>query len=182
MGAIRIASAALIGAGALALAPSTATAAQNSPNATSDTSFAFSVTPSVIAPGGQVTLNVTNCPVEATVSSGVFDTVTVPQNSSRNATVDWDAKRGATYTVTFTCNGTRRTSQLTITGASPTTSSTVRPTVRSTISPLGVRGGLGGSAKGDLDTVELAVGATLIAIAGTGVFYVLRKRSGGRQH
>ncbi|MEU9099827.1 hypothetical protein [Streptomyces sp. NPDC048361] len=186
MGAIRIASAALIGAGALALAPSTAMAAQTGPNAAGDTSFAFSVTPSVIAPGGQVTLNVTNCPVEATVSSGVFDTVSVPQNSSRNATVDSDAKRGATYTVTFNCDNTRRTAQLTITGASPTTSSTVRPTVRptvrSTISPLGVRGGLGGSSGGDLDTVELAVGASLIAVAGAGVFYVLRRRSGGRQH
>ncbi|MFG2717958.1 hypothetical protein ACGFW5_06590 [Streptomyces sp. NPDC048416] len=185
MGAIRIASVALIGAGALALAPSTAVAANGSANANPGTP-AFSVTPSVIAPGGQVTLNATNCSGDATATSGVFNTVTIPKDSSRNATVDSDAKRGASYTVTFNCDGVRGTTQLTIAGGSPTASSTTRPTVsptvRTTTPPLGVRGGLGGSTGDGLDVVELAVGAALIAVAGGGAFYVLRRRSAGRQH
>ncbi|MFE4857161.1 hypothetical protein [Streptomyces sp. NPDC056670] len=185
MGAIRIASATLLGAAALSLAaPTAATAADGSTGGSNITPFAFSVTPSVSAPGGQVTLNVTGCSSAATVSSGVFDTVTVPKDSSRNATVDWDAKRGASYTVTFSCDGARGTTQLTISGGSPTTSSTVRPTVRPTATtPLGVRGGLGGSVDGSLSPVELAAGATLIALATGGTAYALyRRRSATRRH
>ncbi|MFB7645864.1 hypothetical protein ACFC0S_01305 [Streptomyces sp. NPDC056084] len=185
MGAIRIASATLLGAAAaLSLAAPTATAAGGTAGGSNITPFGFSVTPSLIAPGGQVTLNVTGCSTEATVSSGVFDTVTVPKDSSRNATVDWDAKRGAAYTVTFSCDGARGTSQLTISGGSPTTSSTVRPTVRPTVTtPRGVRGGLGGSVDGPLSPVELAAGATLIALATGGTGYALyRRRATGRRH
>ncbi|KOU34070.1 hypothetical protein [Streptomyces sp. WM6378] len=186
MGAIRIASTALLGAAALSFAaPTAATAADGSSNATNIPPFGFSVTPSVVAPGGQVTLNVTNCPGNATVSSGIFDTITIPPESSRNATVDASAKRGASYTVTFTCNGTRGTAQLTITGGSPTTSSTVRPTVRPTAtatSPLGVRGGLGGSVKESLDPVAMSVGATLVATAVGGAVYFLRRRRFDRRH
>ncbi|GGY58798.1 hypothetical protein [Streptomyces xanthochromogenes] len=198
MGAIRIASATLLGAvAALTLAvPTTAAAAGGSTGGSTGSStgsstggsnitpFGFSITPSVIAPGGQVTLNVTGCSTEATVSSGVFDTVTVPKDSSRNATVDWDAKRGAAYTVTFSCDGARGTSQLTISGGSPTTSSTVRPTVRPTVTtPRGVRGGLGGSVDGSLSPAELATGAALIALATGGTGYALyRRRATGRRH
>ncbi|MGW2815890.1 hypothetical protein [Streptomyces sp. NPDC001415] len=184
MGAIRIASTALLGAAALSLAaPIAATAADGSTNATNIPPFGFSVTPSVIAPGGQVTLNVTNCPGDATVSSGIFDTVTVPKESSRSATVDADAKRGASYTVTFTCNGARGTAQLTIAGGTPTTSSTVRPTVRpSATSPLGVRGGLGGSVQEGLDPVAMTVGSALVATAMGGAIYFLRRRRVDRRH
>ncbi|MFG3281649.1 hypothetical protein [Streptomyces sp. NPDC048111] len=184
MGAIRIASVALLGAAALPLAvPAVAGAVDGRPNAGNVTPYGFSVTPSVIAPGGQVTLNVTGCSGDATASSGVFDTVTIPKDSSRNATVDWDAKRGASYTVTFNCDGARGTTQLTITGGSPTTSSTVRPTVRPTVTaPRGVRGGLGGSVDDGLSPVELAAGATLVAAACGGAVYALRRRSAARRH
>ncbi|GAA2461045.1 hypothetical protein ACFPFX_19335 [Streptomyces mauvecolor] len=185
MGAIRIASTALLGAAALSLSmPTAATAADGSSNATNIPPFGFSVTPSVIVPGGQVTLNVTNCPANATVSSGVFDTVTIPPESSRNATVDSTAKRGAAYTVTFTCNNARGTAQLTIAGAAtPTTSSTVRPTVQpSATAPLGVRGGLGGSVKDGLSPAEMTVGTTLIATSAVGFVYFLRRRWLDRRH
>ncbi|WP_438290062.1 hypothetical protein [Streptomyces sp. HUAS TT7] len=184
MGAIRIASTALLGAAALSLTtPTAATAADGSSNATNIPPFGFSVTPSVIVPGGQVTLNVTNCPGSATVSSGIFDTVTIPPESSRNATVDSTAKRGASYTVTFNCNNARGTAQLTIAGSTPTTSSTVRPTVRpSATSPLGVRGGLGGSVKDGPSPTEMTVGTTLIATAAGGTVYFLRRRWADRRH
>ncbi|MFD7169685.1 hypothetical protein [Streptomyces violascens] len=184
MGAIRIASTALLGAAALSLSmPTAATAADGSSNATNIPPFGFSVTPSVIVPGGQVTLNVTNCPANATVSSGIFDTVTVPPESSRNATVDSTAKRGASYTVTFACNNSRGTAQLTIAGATPTTSSTMRPTVRpSATSPLGVRGGLGGSVKDGLSPAEMTVGTTMIATSAAGAVYFLRRRWVDRRH
>ncbi|MFJ8311523.1 MULTISPECIES: hypothetical protein [unclassified Streptomyces] len=180
MGAIRIASAALLGAAALPLAAPVAAAA-GSAGGGNITSFAFSVTPSTIAPGGQVTLNVTGCAGDATASSGVFNTVTIPRDSSRFATVDLDAKLGASYTVTFACGSERGTTQLTITGGSqPTISSTVRP-LTPTTAPRGVRGGLGGS-MGGVDDVDFAVGAALVAVAGCGALFCLRHRSPRRYH
>ncbi|MFD7013431.1 hypothetical protein [Streptomyces sp. NPDC059928] len=182
MGAIRIASAALTGAAALSLAAPVATAAGTSTNASNTTSFAFSVTPSMSAPGGQVTLNVTGCAGTATASSGVFNTVSIPANSSRNATVDVNAKRGASYTVTFACGSERATSQLTIIGGSqPTISSTLRPpTTAAPTTPLGVRGGLGGSVD-TAGTWEMAAGAALVAAAGGGALFHLRRRVARRQ-
>ncbi|MFI6685245.1 hypothetical protein [Streptomyces sp. NPDC050485] len=182
MGAIPIASAALLGAAALSLAAPVATAADGSANASNITSFAFSVTPSTIAPGGQVTLNVTGCASDATVSSGAFNTVTVPRDSSRNATVDSAARPGAAYTVIFTCGSERGTAQLAITGGSqPTISSTLRP-LTPTTAPRGVRGGLGGS-MGSVDDVDFAVGAALVAAAGCGaLLYLRRRRSTRRQY
>ncbi|MFE9556699.1 hypothetical protein ACFYOD_24840 [Streptomyces sp. NPDC006703] len=186
MGAIRIASAALTGAAALSLAAPAAMAAGTSTNASNTTSFAFSVTPSMSAPGGQVTLNVTGCAGTATASSGVFNTVSIPADSSRNATVDVNAKRGASYTVTFACGSERATSQLTIIGGSqPTISSTVRPptttaTTTAPTTPLGVRGGLGGSVD-TAGTWEMAAGAALVAAAGGGSLFYLRRRVARRQ-
>ncbi|WP_329461753.1 hypothetical protein [Streptomyces sp. NBC_01431] len=185
MGAIRIASAALTGAAALSLAAPVAMAAGTSTNASNTTSFAFSVTPSMSAPGGQVTLNVTGCAGTATASSGVFNTVSIPPDSSRNATVDVNAKRGASYTVTFACGSQRATSQLTIIGGSqPTISSTLRPpstpTTTAPTTPLGVRGGLGGSVD-TAGTWEMAAGAALVAAAGGGALFYLRRRVARRQ-
>lgn len=92
MRAIRVAPVALLGSAALALA-APVTAAYAASDGTT-TSFTPSVTPSVIAPGGQVTLGAMGCDVAATASSGVFDTTTIPSGQSATATVDWDAKRG----------------------------------------------------------------------------------------
>lgn len=129
----------------------------------------------------------------ATSSSGVFDTVSIARGQTARVTVDRDARPGALYSVTFTCNGETGSADLTIAGGTsrPTTSSTVGPPRRLPLPPtaptapaapasgtatLGVRGGLGGSVAG-MDLLEFGVGAgfVLAAVAGTG--YVLRRRS-----
>lgn len=196
MGAIRSSATALLSAATgvvLALGPagtSAATAAEAQPV----TSFAFAITPSTVAPGGQVVLSVSGCnSAFATSSSGVFDTVSIARGQTARVTVDRDARPGALYSVTFTCNGETGSADLTIAGGTsrPTTSSTVGPPRRLPLPPtaptapaapasgtatLGVRGGLGGSVAG-MDLLEFGVGAgfVLAAVAGTG--YVLRRRS-----
>ncbi|WP_329402710.1 hypothetical protein [Streptomyces melanogenes] len=180
MGAIRIASATLLGAAALSLTtPAAALAADGGGQHGSNiTSFGFSVTPSTIAPGGTVTLNVTGCPSTATASSGVFNTVTISPNSSTTAQVDFNARRGATYTVTFMCGGERGTTDLTITGGLQTLRPTTRPTISTTTAPSrGVRGGLGGTSDG-IDKGEIAIGLALVAAAGGGLMFYLRRRDG----
>ncbi|MFI5830084.1 hypothetical protein ACIA6C_23040 [Streptomyces sp. NPDC051578] len=197
MGAIRSSATALLSAGAtgvvLALGPA-GTSAAVAAEAQPVTSFAFAITPSTVAPGGQVVLSVSGCnSAFATSSSGVFDTVSIARGQTARVTVDRDARPGALYSVTFTCNGETGSADLTIAGATsrPTTSSTVGPPRRLPLPPtaptapaapatgsatLGVRGGLGGSVAG-MDLLEFGVGAgfVLAAVAGTG--YVLRRRS-----
>ncbi|MDG4861427.1 hypothetical protein P8605_25155 [Streptomyces sp. T-3] len=173
MRAIASASVAIATVGALALGTAAATAAMdNDDGGTSGgniTSFGFSVTPSTIAAGGQVTLKVDGCGSQATASSGVFDTVTIPKGQTGTATVDWDAKPGAMYTVTFDCNGEKGTTDLTIaTGGS--NNHTSPPPVRH-----GVRAGFGGSLA-DLDLGELGLGAALIAGALGSAYYWARRR------
>ncbi len=196
MSAIRTSATALLSAGAagavLALgvfgAPS-AIAAEAQPV----TSFGFAVTPSTVAPGGQVVLSVTGCNAAfATVSSGVFDTVSIPRGQTMRVTVDRDARRGAVYSATFTCNGENGSADLTIAGGAtrPTTSSTftARPLPRPTgtavgagSASLGVRGGLGGSVAG-MDPWKLGAGGGLfLAAAGAGG-YALRRRGSLRAH
>ncbi|MFD5199250.1 hypothetical protein ACFWM7_03580 [Streptomyces sp. NPDC058375] len=187
MRAIRVAPLALLGASALTLiAPSTAFAAPDGASST----FNPTITPSVIAPGGRVTLGAGGCTGETTVSSGVFDTATIPSGStSATATVDTDARRGAVYAVTFTCGstGTSRNVNLTITGGAtssptPTPTPTTVPTASSTtLVPGGVRGGLGGSS-GATDTVEVAAGGALVVAAASGALYFARRRNADRRH
>ncbi|MFD8963183.1 hypothetical protein ACFV0W_41215, partial [Streptomyces anulatus] len=155
MRAIRVAPLALLGASALTLlAPSAAHAAPDGATST----FNPTITPSVIAPGGRVTLGAGGCTGETTVTSGIFDTTTIPSGSTTaTATIDTDARRGAVYAVTFACGstGTSRNVNLTITGgatSTPTPTPTTVPTASSTaLVPGGVRGGLGGSS-GPRDT------------------------------
>ncbi|MFF8293342.1 hypothetical protein ACF068_29560 [Streptomyces sp. NPDC016309] len=185
MRAIGAASAALLGAAALALtAPAPAVASGK---------FApgdFAIGPSAVLPGGRVVLTAPGCSGTAMASSGVFDTVTIPAGRSVTATVDRDARQGAVYTVSFTCaGGTPGTVDLTILRATvtPTTSSTAVPTVTATRTVTtaapsqGVRGGQGGSI-GGLDTGELAAGTGLVVAAATGVVYLLRRRAESRRH
>ncbi|MEV6655129.1 hypothetical protein [Streptomyces sp. NPDC051219] len=174
MRAIRVASAALLGLAALPLAAPTATAADDKV-----TSFGFSLSPSTVAPGGQVTLGVTNCgEPTASASSGVFDTVTIPNNGSVRVTVDREARRGALYSVTFTCNGEAGTIDLAIAGGA---TSTPRPVPTSTATAQGVRGGVGGSV-GGMNATEIAAGGALFVLAVAGTVYVVRRRAGHRQH
>ncbi|MGW8995525.1 hypothetical protein ACWGRF_37075 [Streptomyces zhihengii] len=173
MRAIRAASAAL-GAAALALtAPTAAFAVNNTP-------YDFAVTPSTVSAGGRVTLTAGGCPSTTTVTSGVFDTVTIPQNGAATAVVDWDARPGAVYSVQFNCIGRIGTLDLRIAGgsSSPTASST-RPAA--TIAPSGVRGGEGGSIDG-MNTAEIAAGGAMVAAAATATVLVLRRRSADRRH
>ncbi|MGW0777984.1 hypothetical protein ACWD01_31055 [Streptomyces sp. NPDC002835] len=168
MRAIRAASAALLGAAALAVtAAPTAMAVNNTP-------YDFNVTPSTVAAGGRVTLTAGGCPSSTTVTSAVFDTVSVPRNGAATAVVDWDAKPGAVYTVQFNCVGRIGTLNLTISGT------TASPT-RTTTPPAGVRGGIGGSFEG-MNAAEIAAGGALVAAAATATVLVVRRRSADRRH
>ncbi|UQX04076.1 hypothetical protein [Streptomyces sp. RerS4] len=136
MGAIRSSATALpiAGAAGLALAfgafavPAAPAALAAAPAVAS---FGFAVTPSTVAPGGQTVLSVTGCDAAyATASSGVFDTVSIARGQTVRVTVDRDARRGAQYSVTFTCNGENASADLTIAGGTtsqPSTSSTSGP-------------------------------------------------------
>ncbi|WP_030194369.1 hypothetical protein [Streptomyces sp. NRRL S-87] len=181
MSAIRTASAALLATGAVGAAlafgaTSTAAAPATGPQQPV-TSFGFAITPATVAPGGQVTLSVSGCDASfATASSGVFDTVSIPRGQSVRVTVDRDARRGAVYSVTFTCNNENGSADLTIAGGS-----TSRPTTSSTTVSRGVRGGVGGSIAG-MDPGEIAAGAGLFIAAGLGTAYVVRRRAAARRH
>ncbi|GGT13283.1 hypothetical protein [Streptomyces purpureus] len=174
MRAIRAATAALLGAAALALtAPVPAAVAADTAKAPGD----FALSPSTVAPGGRVTLSAPGCRSTATAASGVFDTATIPPGSSTTATVDWDARRGAVYTVSFVCSGgPTGTLDLRIAGGA-----NVTPTISSTAltSPRGVQGGLGGSSSG-MAAGTIAAGSALVVAAAGGLFWTLRRRAARR--
>ncbi|MEW2412930.1 hypothetical protein AB0953_04260 [Streptomyces sp. NPDC046866] len=203
MSAIRTSATALLSAGAagavLALGVCGASAA-GAAEAQPVPSFRFAITPATVAPGGQAVLSVTGCNAAyATVSSGVFDTVSIPRGQTARVRIDSDVRRGAVYSVTFTCNGENGSADLTIAGGAglPTTSSTFttralpalpRPvgtastaTVAARGASLGVRGGLGGSAVG-MDPWELAAGGGLFLVAAGATAYALHRRRATRAH
>ncbi|MEW2167362.1 hypothetical protein AB0912_30830 [Streptomyces sp. NPDC007084] len=171
MRAIRVASAALLGVTALTFTAPAAFAGDGDNH--NITPFAFSVQPSTIAAGGQVSLLLKRdggCRGNATVTSGVFDTVTIPPGqSSATAMVDWDAKPGAVYDVTFSCGGASGSTGLTIAGGRPADPTPV---------PLhrGVRAGVGGSV-GGFDLKEIGMGTALIAGSVGAAWYMTRRRA-----
>ncbi|MEU4085627.1 hypothetical protein ACWD4F_20215 [Streptomyces aureus] len=173
MGAIRVASAALLGATALAFAAPAAVAGDGDHGLTPITPFAFSVQPSTVAAGGQVSLLLKRdggCRGTATVTSGVFDTVTIPPGqSSATAMVDWDARPGAVYDVTFSCGGASGSTGLTIAGGRPVTPTPV-PLQR------GVRAGVGGSV-GGFDLKQIGLGTALITGSVGTAWYLSRRRT-----
>ncbi|MFF0216385.1 hypothetical protein [Streptomyces vinaceus] len=125
-----------------------------------------SVSPTAVAPGGRVSLNVTGCGTKTgTASSSAFgDVQLTPGNLEAtnlfgNATVSTNAAAG-TYTVTFKCGGSggqNATASLQVTSGA-------------------ARGGLGGSV-GAMSPGQIALGGTLAAGAlGAGI-WVLRRRS-----
>ncbi|MEU6486054.1 hypothetical protein [Streptomyces sp. NPDC046887] len=185
MRAIGAASAALLGAAAYALTTVPAAAAAPGAKAPGD----FTVSPTSVQPGGRVVLTAPGCSGTAMASAGVFDTTTIPAGRSVAATVDWDARRGAVYTVNFTCaGGTPGSAQLTIaqSAGSSTTSSTTMPSASATRSATpapsqGVRGGVGGSI-GGWNAGELAAGTALAVAAATGIVYAVRRRADNRRH
>ncbi|WP_406423738.1 hypothetical protein OH809_04550 [Streptomyces sp. NBC_00873] len=175
MRAIGVAPVALLGAAALALTAPAATAyavtSGGAPGATG-----YTVAPSVIAPGGQVTLAARGCLTTATASSGIFDSVTIPRGGSASATVDWDAKPGASYEVSFICNTSPTSTAeigLTISAPTPTPGSTA-------IAPNGVQGDLGGI--GRMNAAQLVGGTALAVAATTGAVFVVRRRNERYSH
>ncbi|WP_406253368.1 hypothetical protein OH786_31960 [Streptomyces atratus] len=174
--AIRVAPVALLGAALALTAPSAIADAAMSGSASSATGF--TVTPSVITPGSQVTLAARGCPTTATAGSGVFDTVTIPRGRSVAATVDWDARPGTSYEVTFICDTSPDSparSGLTI--AAPSHA----PTTGATVAAAGVGGGLGGGI-GTTSTVKTAAGTALALIAAAGAVYLARRHWESRAH
>ncbi|UUU26447.1 hypothetical protein [Streptomyces sp. DSM 40750] len=171
MRAIRVASAALLGVTALSLTVPAAHAAR----AGDITSFGFSVLPSTIDAGGQVTLRVDGCHDRTTVSSGVFDTVTIPKGqSSAKATVDWDAKPGAVYEVTFQCGNESGQTDLTIAAGHPTHHPTHHPSG-------GSHAGAGGTVAG-FDLQEIGLGAALVAGSLAVAWHWSRRRTEDGDH
>ncbi|MEV6791988.1 hypothetical protein AB0M87_08340 [Streptomyces sp. NPDC051320] len=107
-----IGSAALLSVAAISLAAPAATAGDDS----GITSFGYTATPASVAPGGTVTLTVTGCDAPGvTVTSGVFDTVTVKKGKPAKTVVDPEAKPGVPYDITFDCDGETGTTPLTVT-------------------------------------------------------------------
>ena len=175
MHAIRVASAALLGVGALALSAPAAVAVRGDDHYVMSTGY--SVVPSTVAAGGQVTLRVdrevTGCRGSVTVSSGVFDTLTIPRGSSSAVTeVDWDAKPGASYRVTFDCGGLSAVKELTIAAGRPDD-----PTPAPYPQYHGVHAGEGGSVAG-FDVKQIGLGAALIAGAIGAAYRFSRRRTG----
>ncbi|MFG2502783.1 hypothetical protein ACGFSB_31810 [Streptomyces sp. NPDC048441] len=173
MRAIRVASAALLAATALAVtAPAASATVADDPGTNNNiTSFGFRVTPSTIAAGGQVTLSVDGCEGDTNVTSGVFDDAHIPKGQqSVTAMVFPDAKPGAMYEVTFECKGESGTTDLTIATGRPTSHPT-EPVHR------GVRAGVGGSF-GGLDVQEIALGGALILGTIGTAYYWTRRRTG----
>jgi len=116
MRAIRVASAALLGLTALTFTAPSAFAGDGDDH--NITPFGYSVQPSTITAGGRLSLLLKRdggCNGTVRISSGVFDTVTIPSGrSSATATIDRDARQGAVYEVTFFCDGVSGHTNLTI--------------------------------------------------------------------
>ncbi|MFI1654470.1 hypothetical protein ACH4ZU_05915 [Streptomyces sp. NPDC020472] len=185
MRVIRAASAALLGAVAVVTVAPLATADEGDQDITS---FGFSVTPATIAPGGTVTLTSDGCEVPSvTVTSTVFETVTLAEGRPGTATVDLDAKVGTQYEITFDCKGERGTTRLTIaqgdTGGS-TGGDTGHDTGTPTGAHKGVKAGYGTAASGadadGLGATELVTGVLLIAGALGAAVVLTRRHADGR--
>ncbi|MFI9155116.1 hypothetical protein [Streptomyces sp. NPDC053367] len=172
MRAIRVASAALLCVTALGCsAPAVAKGDENI------TPVGFSVLPSTITAGGRITLLVDRdrggCKGTVTVSSGIFETVSIHAGrSSASTTVDWEARAGAMYRVTFTCDGVSGSTDLAIAGGRP-----VGPTPMPLTPPRGVHAGEGGSLAG-FDLKEIGLGAALIAGSVGAAYHFSRRRTG----
>ncbi|MFE0867767.1 hypothetical protein [Streptomyces rochei] len=171
MRAIPAASVALLGVAALsACVPAGAAPGHGS-------TFGFTVSPAVVAPGGEVTLGVGRaaggCKGRVTVTSPVFDPVAIPRHEySATAQVDRDARRGAVYDARFSCEGRTETLELTIAGGH-----SGHPTHEPRHPEKGVHAGEGGSVAG-LDVKEIGLGSLLIAGSVGAAWHLSRRRSG----
>ncbi|MEV7277420.1 hypothetical protein [Streptomyces sp. NPDC093111] len=191
MRAIRVASAALLAAPlaatALVLAAPAALAEDgggpNDGTGHGITSFGYSVTPQTVAPGGTVTLKADGCEVPSvTVESGVFDTVTLTEGRQSTAIVDFDAKAGAQYEVTFDCKGERGAAKLTVSGGGGHENGGHENggTTGTTGAHKGVKAGFGTAAGADgsdgIGATEAVTGAVLIVGALGAAVVLIRRR------
>ncbi|MEU6982386.1 hypothetical protein ABZ946_03025 [Streptomyces sp. NPDC046324] len=158
------------------VAPSAEAAPSTDGTASDVTPFGFSVTPATVAPGDTVTLTSDGCEASSvTVTSGVFDTVTLTEGRAGTATIDVEAKIAAEYEVTFDCKGEKGTAPLTIAAGSTGHSAGGHVTG----ADKGVKAGFGGGA-GELGTTEVVMGSALIAGAlGGGGMLLMRRRGSG---
>ncbi|WP_371643381.1 hypothetical protein [Streptomyces mirabilis] len=179
MHAIRVASAALLGATALTLSATAALAGNGDGNSDGGrssgrdsgrgnnniTSFGFNVQPQSIAAGGRLRLTAESCDSVARVSSEVFDTVTIPRGqSSATALIDADARAGSVYQVTFQCGNESGHTELTIAPGRSGTNYSYPAQVQVPASvQRGVKAGVGGSSGGGFDLKEIGLGTALIA-------------------
>ncbi|MFF5920638.1 hypothetical protein ACFY8C_20185 [Streptomyces flavochromogenes] len=184
MRVIRAASAALLSAAVVVTVAPAALAGDNDQDITS---FGFSVSPETVAPGGTVTLKSDGCAVPSvTVTSGVFDTVTLNEGRSGNATVDVDAKAGAQYEITFDCKGERGTTTLTITQGGTGGNTTGHDEGTPSGAHKGVKAGYGTATAAGADTdglgvAEVVTGVLLIVGAlGAAVVLTRRRATDGR--
>ncbi|NGO13863.1 hypothetical protein G5C60_41290 [Streptomyces sp. HC44] len=174
MRAIRVASAALLGVGALALAAPAAVAGDGDRDR-DITSFGFDVSPATIAAGGRVTLSVEGCKHDIKVFSGVFDPVVFPRGQrSATTTVDGDAKPGAVYRVTFQCGKEFGHKDLTIAGGRPKESRV--PAHNHVAAHKGVKAG-GGGTLGGFDPGDIGLGFALVAGSVGTAYYWSRRRT-----
>lgn len=190
MDAIRVAAAALLGMAALSLiapaAPATGSGTGTGTGTGDSTPFGFSVQPSTVAAGGRVTLRVEGCTSQTRVSSRAFSTITLPEGrSSATTEVDWDARRGAVYAVTFRCGGKIGHADLTVAGHPighrariPVDRGVEVPAGWSAGVPVdrGVKAGIGGSADG-INFKEIGLGAGLVAGSLGAAYHWSRRRT-----
>ncbi|MFJ2784577.1 MULTISPECIES: hypothetical protein [unclassified Streptomyces] len=178
MRAIRAASAALLGAAVVAVTAPTALADEGDRGITS---FGFSATPATVAPGGTVTLTSEGCEVPSvTVTSGIFETVTLTEGRTGTATVDAAAAAGAEYEITFDCKGERGTTKVTVAHGD---TGGYRPEHDNGMPPgahKGVKAGYGtatATAPEGLGTAEVVIGVLLIAGALGAAITLTRRRA-----
>ncbi|TXS58119.1 hypothetical protein [Streptomyces sp. t39] len=162
------------------------------------TSFAYSVSPASVAPGGTVSLTATECAsATVTVTAPVFDTVTLTGGKPGRAELYEDAEPGAEYEVVFDCEGETGRTKLTVSASggqhhspAPRPGESTRPPAHDPgrhekpaqdVKPDGgVKAGTGGSFT-DLGPAQLAAGGVVIASGlAWAVLLLLRRRSGGR--
>ncbi|MFD3924155.1 hypothetical protein [Streptomyces sp. NPDC058595] len=111
---IGAASAAIVGAAALVLGAAWPAVAGD------EAEFEYSVSPEAIEPGGQVEIRTKGCRVPTvTVSSGVFETVTLNEGEAKPARIFDDVKPEAEYEITFDCDGAVRSLPLMIKAGKP---------------------------------------------------------------
>lgn len=195
---IGTASAAVAGAAALILAAGAPVFAGD------EAEYDYSVSPEAIEPGGEVTIRTTGCRAPTvTVSSGVFETVTLNEGEEKSARIFDDVKPEAEYEITFDCAGVIRSLPLMIKpggpgkpgkperpGKPPHPAEPPAPWEPSRPEPpeqgphephedgahKGVNAGIGGSTDGGPNTAGLAVGAAVIAVAAGGAIHLVRTR------